>query len=83
MKKKKAKAPFEGLRVLDLSRVLAGPYATMMLAEMGAEVRVVTSANCKPLTALPHAHLSTWVAFTIGSTSCFRSSRKFLKYDGR
>ncbi len=32
------KGPLEGIKVLDFSHVLSGPYATVMLGDMGAEI---------------------------------------------
>ena len=44
--------PLHGIKILDFTTLLPGPYATMMLADMGAEVLRVVSGTRVDLTAL-------------------------------
>jgi Predicted acyl-CoA transferases/carnitine dehydratase len=35
--------PLQGLKILDFTTLLPGPYATMMLSDLGAEVLRIVS----------------------------------------
>src|SRR6478672_6296566 len=46
--------PLTGVRILDLSRLLPGAFATLMLAELGAEViKVEDPRGGDPMRSLP------------------------------
>jgi crotonobetainyl-CoA:carnitine CoA-transferase CaiB-like acyl-CoA transferase len=61
------RGPLSGLLVADFSRILAGPYATMLLADLGAEVVKVegrggddTRTWAPPVRATPEGDVSTY-----------------------
>src|SRR5215510_11223809 len=61
--------PLSGIRVLDLTRILAGPMAARTLAEHGAEVLMVTAER---LPQIPEHVLDT----SHGKRSCFLDLRQ-------
>ncbi|MBN9472228.1 MAG: CoA transferase [Bosea sp.] len=56
--------PLAGMKVLDLSQIMAGPYCTMVLADLGAEVIKVE----KPVTGDDSREMGPYVN---GESSCF------------
>jgi crotonobetainyl-CoA:carnitine CoA-transferase CaiB-like acyl-CoA transferase len=65
-------APLDGLRVIDLTRVVAGPFCTMMLGDMGAEVLKIEEPS--------HGDdARAWAPFIQGSGSFFLSLNRSKK----
>lgn len=59
-----AGSPLSGMKILDLSQIMAGPYCTMILADLGAEVIKVE----KPITGDDSREMGPYVN---GESTCF------------
>jgi crotonobetainyl-CoA:carnitine CoA-transferase CaiB-like acyl-CoA transferase len=67
-----AAPPLQGVRVIDLSRVLAGPFCTMLLGDMGAEVLKIEEPQHGDDTR-------GWAPFVDGSSSYFLAVNRSKK----
>lgn len=59
-----SKGPLHGVRILDLSRVLAGPFCTMLCGDLGAEVIKIEQPGRGDDTR-------TWGPPFVGDQSCY------------
>ncbi|MDD9908565.1 MAG: CoA transferase [Ahrensia sp.] len=63
--------PLEGVRILDMTRVLAGPYCTALLADLGAEI-----IKLEPLHGDDYRHIG---PFVDGESALFSLSNRGKK----
>ena len=73
--------PLDGLRVIDLTRVLAGPYCTMMLGDMGAEIIKIEEPTHGDDTRAWAPHRHGWSTFFLGLNRSKKSLAIDLKSD--
>ncbi|MEK7709421.1 MAG: CoA transferase, partial [candidate division NC10 bacterium] len=71
-KRSSARPPLAGVRAVDLTRVLAGPFCSMMLGDMGAEVIKVEEPGKGDDTR-------TWPPFSGGESTYFMSVNRNKK----
>ena len=71
--------PLDGLRVLDLTRVLAGPYCAMLLGDMGAEVLKIEEPTHGDDTRAWAPHREGWSTFFLGLNRSKKSVALDLK----
>jgi crotonobetainyl-CoA:carnitine CoA-transferase CaiB-like acyl-CoA transferase len=78
---KKVAGPLKGLKILDFTTLLPGPYATMTLADLGADVLRIVSGSRPDLAAflppfLPGTDLSCAIAYLGRGKRCMALNLK-------
>jgi crotonobetainyl-CoA:carnitine CoA-transferase CaiB-like acyl-CoA transferase len=74
--------PLDGIRVVDLTHFLAGPYCTMLLGDMGADVIKVEEPDAGDYGRAWAPFVADWSTYFLGVNRCKRSITVDLKSAG-
>ena len=71
--------PLDGIKVIDLTRVLAGPFCAMLLGDMGADVIKVEEPNEGDDVRMWAPFVGSWSSYFLGINRSKRSVALDLK----